>query len=346
MIGKSLQSWFKEFGTLVFTQTIQAFIYAIIISIVTYSMDSSKISGASAVDENGALGMLSVIALASIFKVEALLRKILGIGESKANVKGAMGSIAKTAIALKMGQRVLNNGVKMIGGQKDRWKGNRDLKKARTKGSEDQEEANKTYDNKVKQIESDDKYQHKYDDKLTAEENAAKAKQKEDLQKAKLGEAEIAKKRQYKAIASELKTKSEEIAKTRREGTKKIWSGGLETIGAAVGGTMGAIIGGADGDLGEAGQGFLAGMGIGDIAGEKVVNVASSSIDATNSMKKGLSKYVASINKQLDADIGVADKKNFANAFKQAHSSYNKTKKEVNQLQQELDRMSKADDAN
>lgn len=148
MIGKSLQSWFKEFATLVFTQSIQAFIYAVIISIVTFSM--TKTSGVSAEDQNGALGLLSVVALASVFKVEEMLRKILGLGTSQASVKGAMGSIANTAIALKMGQKVLNNAGKSIKGGAQWTKGKMDLKK------EDKRFATAASENKAVGIRADD----------------------------------------------------------------------------------------------------------------------------------------------------------------------------------------------
>ena len=66
--GGVLNNWIREFCTLVFTQTIQAFLYAVIISVILLGM--TKDNNVSADDYNASLGLMCTFALMSIFKVE------------------------------------------------------------------------------------------------------------------------------------------------------------------------------------------------------------------------------------------------------------------------------------
>lgn len=292
MIGKSLQGWFKEFGTLVFTQSIQAFIYAIIISIIMYGMKPTNAAGISAADQNAALGFISVIALTSVFKVEEMLRKLLGLGTSQASVKGAMGSIAKTAIALKMGKRVLDNGSKIGKGMAQRVKGGSEIRKANSKmeegkaANEKAEQRNKDdFAARISEIDASSK---------TEGEKIALKKQAEY----KRDEKQTAIKERYQTLHSENKSKVEEINKSRREGMKMMVSGTTEFGGSVLGGTMGGIIGGAHGDLGEATQGMLAGMGVGDAIGQASVETVSAGLEASRSVAKYTENYFDDVNKR------------------------------------------------
>lgn len=114
--GGPLASWIREFTTLVFVQTVQAFIYALILIVILQAMNPS--GSESGDDFNTGVGLMSVFALTSLFKVEGIIRKIFGLGDTKAGHKGAIKSIAKTAFALKLGKRVLDNGKKISGGIK------------------------------------------------------------------------------------------------------------------------------------------------------------------------------------------------------------------------------------
>ena len=128
--GGALSAWLKEFCQLVFIQTLQAFIYAIII-IVIMEIYSTSIEGSSDVTNYvTGLGLFSVAALFSVFKIEDLARKIFGFGSTKADHGSAVKSIAKTAFALQLGKRVLNNGKQMVGGAKNMLGANKDAKKA------------------------------------------------------------------------------------------------------------------------------------------------------------------------------------------------------------------------
>jgi len=76
---------------------------------------------------------MCVICLTAIFKVEDILRKILGFGSTKADHGSAVKSIAKTAFAMQLGKRVLDNGKKIVGGTKNVIEGSIDKGKAKTK---------------------------------------------------------------------------------------------------------------------------------------------------------------------------------------------------------------------
>lgn len=118
--GGALSTWIKEFCELVFIQTLQAFIYAIVIAFIVEILTSTQFSNnanmMSSDDHNTAVGIICVIALVSIFKVEDLARKIFGFGPTKADHGNAVKSIAKTAFAMQIGKRVLDNGGKILGG--------------------------------------------------------------------------------------------------------------------------------------------------------------------------------------------------------------------------------------
>lgn len=114
--GGPLASWIKEFATLVFVQSIHAFIFAVIMILIMSTMDPAK--APSADDYNTGVGLMCIIALTSLFKIEEMIRKIFGISNTKADHGNALKSIAKTAVALKIGKRVLDNGKKFTGGVK------------------------------------------------------------------------------------------------------------------------------------------------------------------------------------------------------------------------------------
>ena len=134
--GGPLSVWIKEFTALVFTQTIQAFIFAIIISIILFGTATNPVD-ASADDSNAALGLMSVFALLSVFKVEEMVKKIFGLSDTKASPGTAMKSIAKTAFAVQLGKRVLDNAGKLTGGIRNINKSRQDLAKAKKRHDED-----------------------------------------------------------------------------------------------------------------------------------------------------------------------------------------------------------------
>ena len=65
--------WLKEFCSLIFTQTVQAFLLAIIMSVVVATASNGNIEDQG--NTISATGLIAIIALASISKVELLVKK-------------------------------------------------------------------------------------------------------------------------------------------------------------------------------------------------------------------------------------------------------------------------------
>lgn len=121
-------NWFRELATLIFTQTVQAFLLAIIMAIVISALSSSGNGGDP--NTNYAAGMLAIIALSQFGKVEMLVKNIFGVtsqfGDPAMGDKNPL--TAGKLIAMKAGSRLLDNGKKAVGGA---WKSHvakRDIK--------------------------------------------------------------------------------------------------------------------------------------------------------------------------------------------------------------------------
>lgn len=112
--GGPLGSWIKEFCELVFIQTLQAFIFALTISFIVNIL--TKQTTMDATDRNTSLGIICIVALTSIFKIEEIARRIFGYGPTKADHGNAVRSIGKTMFAFQMGKNLLDNGKKIVGG--------------------------------------------------------------------------------------------------------------------------------------------------------------------------------------------------------------------------------------
>lgn len=107
--------WLREFCMLVFIQTVQAFVFAIVMSLIL------SLIGGNFGDEQDALGSTGIIAvllLASVSKMEDIVKKIFGIksGFHDSGMKGGLKSLATTMMAANMAKGVLDNGRKAIGG--------------------------------------------------------------------------------------------------------------------------------------------------------------------------------------------------------------------------------------
>ena len=106
----------KEFCSLIFTQSIQAFILALIMMVIINlaSQDRGLTSGTM----TGATGIMAIIALASLSKVELLVKKIFGVESQFGDpaMKSGFGGLAGTYMAFRLGKNLLDNGKKMFGG--------------------------------------------------------------------------------------------------------------------------------------------------------------------------------------------------------------------------------------
>lgn len=334
--GGALNVWLKEFITLVFTQTIQAFIYAIIIIIIMYGMKPRD--GVSNADTNAALGLMATFALLSVFKVEDLAKKIFGIGDTKASHKNAMKSIAKTAIAAKLGGRVLNNAGKVFGGIRSMTKARQDRAKAQSRLKEDMADNGYQY--------KDGKAVYVGNKKTSSGSSLAASGSRaglvtnttdssvevgsitsrsssgasgDDVQVGAVNTAAIsdAAKRRMKNALRSYEDKLSEIDKARDEGIKSIASGLTESFTSLVGATAGGILGGSDGNIDELLQGVLAGAGAGDIAGKYAIE----GIDrATKFVKRQVNHKKGISSRELEKTI-----KTYQKALEEASVTYGVT---------------------
>lgn len=112
-------TWVKEICALVFVQTIQAFILAVVISIIiTFiapNTSGDKIAKLTDADSVSALGILCIVLLTSLTKMEQITKKIFGLDSGILQNKPPHGLMA-SYMALKAVGRVFNNVPKVVGG--------------------------------------------------------------------------------------------------------------------------------------------------------------------------------------------------------------------------------------
>lgn len=273
--GPVLNSWIKEFCTLVFIQTIQAFIYAMIISLIL-EINFGAIDKVE--DRNAGMAILAIIALTSVFKVEEMVKKIFGIGNTRADVRGAMSSLAKTAIAWNFGKRVLDNGAKVAGGIKAKTDAAKGRQKLKARMERDQI-LSSVGDDAVLQPNSDPAHGKYTFTRTSSGSNSggdSSGNSGGGNQNSSSNPRSVKNIRDYNAMMDKYQDQLDELKKKRQEGTKQILRGLGETAGAIPGALTGAIIGGADGNIDEALRGAGVGMGIGDTIGGAVAEGAYS----------------------------------------------------------------------
>lgn len=275
--GGALSTWINEFCTLVFIQTIQAFTYAIIIVVIV------KLQFANIVETStrtAAMGLFTIMALVSVFKIEDLLRKIFGISPTKADHKSAVASLGKLAVIGHFGKRLTDNVGKITSGVGARIKSRKDLKKLNKSYAEDLSDlkGHKSAQAGAKPqakigatgTQSDGSMavfgatvSKESEEAMAGNNSSSKNKNDADLQ------------RKLRATQREYEQKRDEIIKARKEGMKQIAKGFAETGGSIIGGVTGGIIGISDGELDSLMTQMVAGAGVGDVVGEGTVNTIS-----------------------------------------------------------------------
>lgn len=118
--GGTLTNWIREFTLIVMVQTIQAFLFAIMMVLIVKSGSAYVNDGseASSEDASMAMGIIGIVGLASIAKMEDLVKKMLGTGPSVTDpsLRGGMKSFATGMLAARMAGRVTNNLGNVTGG--------------------------------------------------------------------------------------------------------------------------------------------------------------------------------------------------------------------------------------
>lgn len=342
--------WIKEFGSLVFTQSVQAFLLSIVMSIVLTTAEGGSTSTAGV--DVSATGVIAIVALVSISKIELLVKKIFGI-ESQfgdPSMKAGAAGLAGTLIGARLAGRVLNNAGKLAGGAQDMLGARKAKANARANLAKG---LNKLKSNEAGGGEGTSSgagalggaNQNNLADSLTngavagtAAGNAVGSSMQNgtlNLNPSNLninaGNVKLDGKNVSADKKDELLEKYnaaiEQANAQRRQGVYKAISGVSETAGAITGGTAGAIVGLAAGDgaLKNAGVG----MGIGDYIGEKAVSTVQTVHDMNISISdtsKAKDAAVAATSSLTGKDI----------------SSYRNSVKELEKYTAKLDEINKA----
>ena len=298
-------AWFKELCSLVFVQTFQAFLLAIVMSIIIKAL---SLSNSDSID---AIGLLAIIALFSFSKIELLIKNIFGLtsGQGDPSLASGSNSFMKGYLALKGAGRIANNGRKLIGGTGRAIAGQVRYMSAKKP----------YYDAKIAELQSP-KNANTINSGSTTKSTASPGSTEKDDKKQSLDSADInklvneisqltraleknqnsddAKKREEKL--EKLKEAVDKAKKERDDGLKSAIQGLGETAGAFTGATVGALYGLSKGD--DVINLSLSGAGAGDVAGEAVANVAVSAGKTVVNLPKVPSK-VKEVGKSTASEI-------------------------------------------
>lgn len=331
MKGNAFQQWLKEFCALVFTQSVQAFLLAIILSMVVLLLTSD--SSTESVTTNQAAGVLAIIALASISKMEDLIKKLFGIGSSitDTSMKGGKGGLVGSLLALQMLRKPLDNIPKVATGATGLIKARKEKKLAEL-----------TRQNSINKINSRYNELHSGGESTTASGGGAgvggssggagagestgtsygsntgtgiggngpidvrvtnadqinagggrNSKSDPIKDKHKLQD-DLAK------VEDEYNKKMAEIAKNRRASHRMIRSGVAETAGGVLGGAVGTTVGLGMGE--NPLKTGITGMGIGDSIGQGLVN-GLGSINETRHEINDLNKSIKASKEKLAKEM-------------------------------------------
>ena len=289
--------WLKELCALVFVQSVQAFLLAIImVVIVSTTVTSTNSTGQEREDALAASGLIGIIALASISKIENLVKKIFGLDSSitDTSMRGGMGALAGSLIAFRMASRVANNVPKVAGGVKDIYDSKKQKLTAMKRYNRDLNALGVGNNPNTSQLAGAGAVlptgvngQNGAVNNAVGGSGSGNASGNGNLNLGnavvnisngtvnsnglKDGKLDMEK---YNKIKDRFDDNMDAAKKTRSQGYKKIASGILETGGALTGATVGAAVGLATDQ--NAVTTAMAGLGVGDLVGEMSTNFAIS----------------------------------------------------------------------
>lgn len=313
-------NWIKEFCVIVFTQTLQAFIFAIIIVIIIKANANAGVNGVTEPqDKNAGVALIGIVALASLGKIEDLVKDMLGFKSSihDSSMRGGMKSLmAGMAIGGAVKNRVFSNAGKLKNGISEAWSSGKARKAEENRynkklalygfGSEGSNNGQNSPNN-GNPSKTEDLVSKEYQDKAhEADANEATAAGAQNDKKA-IAEQQKLNQRQF-SLADRVKLddlrnahedRLSEIKKKKHEGWKKIASSGIETIGATGGAIAGASLGLGTGDIKDAIAAAGVGSIAGDWAGEQAVNLSNFTKDRVNDINSYVEKRKKTTAKQI-----------------------------------------------
>lgn len=343
-------TWFREFATIVFTQTVQAFLLAIVLSVIV-----SALAGASSSEDSvGAAGLLAIIALSSFGKIELLVKNIFGVTSSfgdPGSLRAGKGFTAGTALALRGASNLKDNIAKFGQSRRLIKEGKKGLTSMGGNGIKDNSLNSPTKGEKEK-IDDDEKVKEEIREQtmhLDTIGNISELTQAiRDLSK----ETQAANKTSDQA-------KREKYQDMINQGKNLQRSAVRENIGATIGGIGGAIVGLAQGE--DIAQNAMIGAGAGDSLGKASAqataekqkyrqNIKKLNDEIQNLSKEDYNKGIEELEKQLDVN-GIASRNvNLKTNIKRkidyrtkntAISSFNDeraTKRKLKELQNQIDK--------
>ena len=337
-------TWIKELCALVFVQTIQAFILAIVLSIMLtfllpYKTDDGKASITSQ-DTVSALGVLCIVLLTSLTKMEQITKKIFGLDSGILQNKPPHG-LMTSFLALKAASKALNNVPKVIGGIGKISSGGLDRRKARNAnltrlkragldtngkpaigGGSDNSPSEAMPANATEQDLDTKEYYQKpleakkkgdiagYHKNMGIQAGLNKAQKNASLNPSQAITTKSTPKDVSKDYWKIMDKFDDELSKAKAkqsEGAKELLSGLTETAGSitgALGGlSVGLTTGLATGDLDQIPKAIGFGVGIGDTVGKSV-------IDAGSAVKRGTQNINSHIKatKELNDNLAKMEK--------------------------------------
>ena len=336
MKGNVFSQWLKEFCALVFTQTVQAFLLAIVLTIVLMSVSMSN--GYEKGIRNQAGGVLAIVALTSMSNIEKLIRKMFGLesGITDTSMGGGRPALLSSLFAIKMARRALDNIPKIGSGIAGTISANRNIKSARlglvNDKAKEYERYNALYGNNGGSLPQGTGYENNsnasgtntYGDagSSSGSRNSGRANisdfASDDV---RISDPNKYLKERYKIqdkigdIESKYKKQIEEAQKQRRDSIRRSISGVTESVGTVTGGVLGGATGavfaaGSGGDvLGDMSRGAGIGVGVGDRIGQQAVELPGrlhESIIQNAKMSESLSGYgkkLKAANEKLEKEM-------------------------------------------
>ena len=318
--------WFRELCTLILTQTVQAFVLAIILSMMAHLLTSTT------VDEEGntinttltSAGIICIIALFSLNKIELLVKKIFGVTSSFGDPSMAAGksSLLGSWIALRGIGRTMNNIPKIasggVGWVKNRGRLNRaqkaynqekKLDKARNRLNRATPQSNAIQsndaDSNISLGTSSNSASQDVNAQLYTILNQMQAANNKGDNKDKLRDA---------------RKQLDDAKKALNDSRTKMIKGLGETAGSIVGGTAGAIVGLAQGE--DVAKNIGIGAGAGDVVGE----VAGGAVSGVVNMPSQIEIYRA--NERLEKKQSKKAKAEYDKKIKDLEKEIKKKKTE------------------
>lgn len=298
-MGGALSAWLKEFCALVFIQSIQAFTFAIIMVMVI-----NLVSGESANSNAAPLGMVAVVAMASISKLEDLVKKMFGIGPSVTDpsLRGGMKSWATGMVAFGAAKRVADNGKKFFGGIGSAAAASKAKKSALQRKQ-------KFLDDYAKAHGAIGAGSGGAGGGVGGSAGATGGASAGGA----AGNVSYNDYMKYRDRLEAYNDKINEAKKNQRAAFKDMGKGILETGGAIAGAASGAAFSAATGDADTIIKSAITGAGVGDIVGEKVIDIPVSVSTTIKNVSDGSGK--SAIKKEIKQKKAQVDKYFADNGF-------------------------------